>query len=82
MKKLLGTLFILFLSINNVNAACDDNLSDGVDYTNCQFSDEQNLTGSYLTNSNLSFTGFIKVNFDPFNTELNLYLISLVNGKA
>ena len=47
-----------------IHAACDDNLSDGVDYTNCQFSDEQNLTGSYLPNSNLSFTGFIKVNFD------------------
>ena len=46
------------------NSACDDPLKDGVDYTNCRFSDGQDLAGSYLPNSNLSFAGFIKVNFD------------------
>jgi len=65
MKKLLGILLVLGLfSMDNVNAACDDTLTDGVDYSNCQFSDEQNLTASFLPNSNLSFTGFIKVIFD------------------
>ena len=42
MKKLLGILLVLGLfSMDNVNAACDDTLTDGVDYSNCQFSDEQ-----------------------------------------
>ena len=50
--------------ITNSNAACDDPLTDGVDYSNCRFSDEQDLQGSYLPNSNLSFTSFIQVNFD------------------
>ena len=64
MKKLLNIFFLLLFFINNAYAGCDDSLSDSVDYSNCQFSDEQNLTGSYLPNSNLSFAGFIKVIFD------------------
>ena len=63
MKKIF--LIILFSLIPlNVNAGCDDPITDGVDYTNCRFSDGQDLAGSYLPNSNLSFTSFIKVNFD------------------
>ena len=63
MKKLIFTiLFVLFTS--NLKAGCDDPLGDGVDYTNCRFSDGQDLKGSYIPNSNLSFTSFIKVNFD------------------
>ena len=58
------TLFLWLLFLNNVNAACDDAPGDSVDYSGCAFSDEQNLTGTYLPNSNLSFTGFIKVIFD------------------
>ena len=49
---------------SNVNAGCDDPLGDGVDYTNCRFSEGQDLKGSYLPNSNLSFASFIQVNFD------------------
>ena len=64
MKKLLILLFISLLFFNYANAACDDAPGDGVDYEGCAFSDEQNLTGTYLPNSNLSFTGFIKVIFD------------------
>jgi uncharacterized protein YjbI with pentapeptide repeats len=64
MKKLIGIIFLLLFLTNNVYAGCDDTLSDSVDYSNCQFSDEQNLSGSYLPNSNLSFAGFIKVIFD------------------
>ena len=45
-------------------ATCDDPIGDGVDYTNCRFSDGQDLQGSYLPNSNLSFASFIQVNFD------------------
>ena len=37
---------------------------DGVDYSNCRFSDGQDLKGSFLPNSNLSFASFIQVNFD------------------
>ena len=60
-----------------LNAACDDAPGDGVDYEGCAFSDEQNLTGTYLPNSNLSFTGFIKVIFDKsimMNSKLLLWL--------
>ena len=64
MKKLLYILIfsVLFSSIANAN--CDAIPGDGVDLSNCQFSDEQDLTGTYIPNANLSFTGFIKVVFD------------------
>ena len=64
MKKIFFILVLNLLISNGVNAGCDDPLGDGVDYTNCRFSDGQDLQGSYLPNSNLSFTGFIQVNFD------------------
>ncbi len=63
MRKLFLILFFLLLP-NVVSAACDDPLKDGVDYTNCRFSDGQDLQGSYLPNSNLTFASFIQVNFD------------------
>ena len=63
MKKIILLLF--FVLIPGISqAACDDPLTDGVDYTNCRFSDGQDLQGSYLPNSNLSFASFIQVNFD------------------
>ena len=64
MKKILLVVIFSFILSSNSNAACDDPLTDGVDYTNCRFSDGQDLQGSYLPNSNLSFTSFIQVNFD------------------
>ena len=64
MKKIiLIALFSIFF-LTNSNAACDDPLTDGVDYSSCRFSDAQDLQGSYLPNSNLSFASFIQVNFD------------------
>ena len=63
MKKIILLLFLLILP-NIANSACDDPLKDGVEYTNCRFSDGQDLQGSYLPNSNLSFASFIQVNFD------------------
>ena len=63
MKKVLFIIFFLILH-SNANAACDDPIADGVDYTKCKFSDGQDLQGSYLPNSNLSFASFIQVNFD------------------
>ena len=63
MKKLIFIIFFLIFS-SNVNAGCDDPITDGVDYTKCKFSDGQDLQGSYLPNSNLSFASFIQVNFD------------------
>ena len=63
MKK--AFLFLLFLFLTtNVHAGCDDTIADGVDYTNCRFSEGQDLKGSYLPNSNLSFASFIQVNFN------------------
>ena len=64
MRRILFFLLLSLLASGNVNAGCDDSLADGVDYTNCRFSDGQDLQGSYLPNSNLSFAGFIQVNFD------------------
>tara|TARA_B110001454_G_scaffold128061_1_gene119384 strand:- start:37 stop:543 length:507 start_codon:yes stop_codon:yes gene_type:complete len=63
MKKII--LIISFILYTNIAfAGCDDSLSDSVDYSSCQFSDGQNLSGSYLPNSNLSFSGFVQVIFD------------------
>ena len=64
MKKIFLLILLSLLFISNANAACDDPLTEGVDYSNCRFSDSQDLQGSYLPNSNLSFASFIQVNFD------------------
>ena len=57
-------LILFFIFTTNLNAACDDPLGDGVEYTKCKFSDGQDLKDSFLPNSNLTFAIFIKVNFD------------------
>ena len=44
MKRLLFLILFCVLA-SNANAACDDPLTDGVDYTNCRFSDGQDLQG-------------------------------------
>ena len=62
-KLIFIILTLLFIS-SNANAGCDDSIGDGVDYTNCRFSDGQDLKGSFLPNANLSFASFIQVNFD------------------
>ena len=62
-KKILFVIIFALFSFK-AYAGCDDPIGDSVDYTNCRFSEEQNLAGSYLPNSNLSFSSFIKVNFD------------------
>ena len=64
MQKIVLILLLGLLFISHSNAACDDPLTDSVDYSNCRFSDAQDLQGSYLPNSNLSFASFIQVNFD------------------
>ena len=61
--------FILFFLISltlKVGATCDDKPGDGVDYSGCQFADGQDLSASYLPNSSLNLTSFIKVNFDKY----------------
>tara|TARA_B100000767_G_scaffold15052_1_gene14334 strand:- start:889 stop:1419 length:531 start_codon:yes stop_codon:yes gene_type:complete len=62
--KCLSTLVLSFIFFNGAKAGCDDAPTDGVDYSNCQFSEGQNLSGTYIPNSNLSFISFIKVTFD------------------
>ena len=64
MKKLLVILVFSFMIFNQANAGCDDAPVDGVDYSNCQFSEGQDLSKAYIPNSNLSFISFIKVIFD------------------
>ena len=63
MKKFFFLILICLFS-SYANAGCDDPLTDSVDYTNCRFSDGQDLQGSYLPNSKLSFASFIQVIFD------------------
>ena len=63
-NKLLGIVILSFLFNTTVNAGCDDAPADGVDYSNCQFSEGQDLSRAYIPNSNLSFISFIKVIFD------------------
>tara|TARA_B100000767_G_scaffold263673_1_gene277695 strand:+ start:108 stop:617 length:510 start_codon:yes stop_codon:yes gene_type:complete len=64
MKNFFITCIFIFLLNTNIHAGCDDAPVDGVDYSNCQFSDEQDLSRAYIPNSNLSFISLIKVNFD------------------
>ena len=40
---------------NGASAGCDDAPTDGVDYSNCQFSEDQDLSRVYISNSDLSF---------------------------
>ena len=62
--KFLAILVITLLIPNTAKAGCDDAPVDGVDYSNCQFSEGQDLSRAYIPNSNLSFISFIKVTFD------------------
>ena len=64
MKKIVIIFLFSLIFLSNSIAGCDDPLTEGVDYSNCRFSDSQDLQGSYLPNSNLSFASFIQVNFD------------------
>ena len=45
MKKIILLLFLVLIP-GISQAACDDPLTDGVDYTNCRFSDGQDLQGA------------------------------------
>ena len=63
-KNIFFILFFLMSFTLKVGAACDDKPGDGVDYSGCQFADGQDLSASYLPNSSLNLTSFIKVSFD------------------
>ena len=63
-SKLLTILILSLLLTSGAKAGCDDAPTDGVDYSNCQFSEGQDLSRAYIPNSNLSFISFIKVVFD------------------
>ena len=63
-KNIFFIMFFLISLTLKVNAACDDIPGDGVDYSGCQFSQSQDLSASYIPNSSLNLTSFIKVNFD------------------
>jgi len=62
--KFLTVLLLSFMISSATKAGCDDAPTDGVDYSNCQFSEGQDLSRAYIPNSNLSFISFIKVTFD------------------
>ena len=60
----LTILILSFIISHKAKAGCDDTPTDGVDYSNCQFSEGQDLSSAYIPNSNLSFISFIKVTFN------------------
>ena len=72
-SKLFTILILSLLLASGAKAGCDDAPVDGVDYSNCQFSEGQDLSRAYIPNSNLSFISFIKVIFDKGgNDERNI----------
>ena len=73
--KFISILIMSFLFCGSANAGCDDAPIDGVDYSNCQISEGQDLSRTYIPNSNLSFVSFIKVIFDK-SIMMNSFLIN------
>ena len=63
-KNIFFILFFLITFTFKAGATCDDKPGDGVDYAGCLFASGQDLSASYLPNSSLNLTSFIKVNFD------------------
>ena len=63
-KNFFVIVIFSFIIFNYSYADCNDAPADGVDYSNCQFSEGQDLSRAYIPNSNLSFISFIKVIFD------------------
>ena len=63
-SKLFVILVLSLLLTSGAKAGCDDAPTDGVDYSNCQFSEGQDLSRAYIPNSNLSFISFIQVTLD------------------
>ena len=64
MKKLIIVLFFLMLP-NIASAGCDDSPTDSVDFSNCRFTDGQDIARNVLLKMEIyHLTFFIKVNFD------------------
>ena len=61
--KIVFVFFLILILNNQVMAGCEDKPGDGVSYEGCAFADGQDLSGTFIPNSNLNFTSFIKVNF-------------------
>ena len=53
-------MILNLLFFNSVNAGCDDAPTDGVDYSNCQFSEGQDLSRAYIPNSKFIVYKFYK----------------------
>ena len=68
--KLLTILALSLLLTSGTKAGCDDAPTDGVDYSNCQFSEGQDLSRAYIPNSNLSF---IRTNLYEANLEGGIF---------
>ena len=51
MNKLFAILVLSLLLTSGAKAGCDDAPTDGVDYSNCQFSEGQDLSRAYIPNS-------------------------------
>ena len=80
-KHIFIILFFLISLTLKVEATCEDKPGDSVDYSGCQFADGQDLSASYLTNSNLSLTSFNKVNFDQkYDDALQIFLMVILQN--
>ena len=62
-SKLIFIVFFVLFFTNYSFADCDSKPGEGVSYEGCAFADGQDLSGTFIPNSNLTFTSFIQVNF-------------------
>ena len=64
LKKILILILILFLYGRAINAACDDPPKNEVDWTNCNFMEEVDLSGVSLANAQMSGINLALVNLE------------------
>ena len=79
--KLIYLFIIIILYPLQLNAACDDQPSNEVDWTNCNFVENLDLSGAGLANSqmsgvNLSLSNFEKSQINNSNLSIGNFIFS------
>ena len=65
MSKLIKIFFFYFLFLSTqLNAACDDQPKNEVDWSNCNFKEELDLSGVSLAGAQMSGVNLALVNFE------------------
>jgi len=79
--RFLFILFVLIFYSSFLSAACDDQPSNEVDWTNCNFVENLDLSGAGLANSqmsgvNLSLSNFEKSQINNSNLSIGNFIFS------